>query len=126
MRIPAHQQARIVGRFMHADKVQTAAIGGTNLERILCSALAERHGGHTWFEAREGMGSPFLTTLPLTSTHIWPALTHDKNGAPVRLSGSFSDGRWLCCADLAPKSSHWPYHLLKFDPHGWQQDSDAQ
>ncbi|HTK07880.1 MAG TPA: PAS domain S-box protein [Ktedonobacteraceae bacterium] len=66
MGIPAHQQARIFGRFMRADNAQSSGINGTGLGLYLCHALIEQHGGQLWFESTEGVGSTFFATLPLS------------------------------------------------------------
>ena len=64
MGIPREQQARIFGRFVRAENVQTARIPGTGLGLYLCRELVERHGGHIWFQSEEHAGSTFFFTLP--------------------------------------------------------------
>jgi signal transduction histidine kinase len=65
--IPAHQQARIFGRFVRADNARTAEITGTGLGLYLSRELVERHGGRLWFESMEGEGTAFFLMLPLVA-----------------------------------------------------------
>lgn len=66
MGIPAHQHSLIFGRFMRADNARRSGIGGTGLGLYLCRGLVEQHGGQIWFDSREGKGTTFFVTLPLT------------------------------------------------------------
>lgn len=68
MGIPHAQQVHIFGRFVRADNVRAARIGGTGLGLYLCRELVERHGGHISFESEEGVGSTFFFSLPLTES----------------------------------------------------------
>jgi signal transduction histidine kinase len=61
--IPAHQQARIFGRFERADNARK--IDGTGLGLYICRALVEQHGGRIWFESLEDQGSTFFIALPM-------------------------------------------------------------
>ncbi len=61
--IPAHQQARIFGRFERADNARK--IDGTGLGLYICRALVEQHGGRIWFESVEDQGSTFFIALPM-------------------------------------------------------------
>lgn len=65
--IPAHQQARIFGRFMRADNAQAAGISGTGLGLYLCRALVEQHAGRLWFVSEEGVGTTFFVSIPLVT-----------------------------------------------------------
>ncbi len=60
--IPAHQQARLFGRFARADNARQ--IAGTGLGLYICRALVDLHGGRIWFESVEGRGSTFFMALP--------------------------------------------------------------
>jgi signal transduction histidine kinase len=65
--IPAHEQARIFGRFVRAENARAAEIMGTGLGLYLSRELVERHGGRLWFESTEGEGTSFVLTLPLAA-----------------------------------------------------------
>lgn len=60
--IPAHQKARLFGRFARADNARQ--IAGTGLGLYICQAIVELHGGRIWFESIEGRGSTFFLILP--------------------------------------------------------------
>jgi signal transduction histidine kinase len=64
--IPLEQQPLIFGRFVRADNAREAGISGTGLGLYISRGLIEQHGGELWFESREGMGTTFFVTLPLT------------------------------------------------------------
>lgn len=64
--IPADQQSRIFGRFVRAENARATQITGTGLGLFLSRELVERHGGHLWFESREGAGTTFFLSLPLS------------------------------------------------------------
>ena len=65
--IPAREQARLFGRFVRAENALNEGIGGTGLGLYLCRELIEWHGGHIWFTSKEGAGSTFFISLPMTS-----------------------------------------------------------
>jgi signal transduction histidine kinase len=63
--IPAHEQARIFGRFVRAENARASEIAGTGLGLYLSRELVERHGGRLWFESMEDEGTTFFLSLPL-------------------------------------------------------------
>ena len=65
--IPACEHARLFGRFVRAENALNEGIGGTGLGLYLCRELIEWHGGHIWFTSKEGAGSTFFISLPMTS-----------------------------------------------------------
>jgi PAS domain S-box-containing protein len=66
--IPLEQQRLIFGRFVRADNAREAGIHGSGLGLYISRGLIEQHGGELWFESREGKGTTFFVTLPLTPT----------------------------------------------------------
>jgi PAS domain S-box-containing protein len=64
--IPLEQQRLIFGRFVRADNAREAGINGSGLGLYISRGLIEQHGGELWFESREGKGTTFFATLPLT------------------------------------------------------------
>ena len=62
--IPTQQQAGIFGRFFRAANARL--LPGTGLGLYICRLLAELHGGDTWFESTEGVGTTFYLRLPLS------------------------------------------------------------
>jgi signal transduction histidine kinase len=65
--IPLEQQRLIFGRFVRADNAREAGINGSGLGLYISRGLIEQHGGELWFESREGKGTTFFVTLPLTT-----------------------------------------------------------
>jgi PAS domain S-box-containing protein len=68
--IPHEQQSLIFGRFVRADNAREAGISGSGLGLYISRGLIEQHGGDLWFESREGKGTTFFVTLPLTPTQV--------------------------------------------------------
>jgi PAS domain S-box-containing protein len=75
--IPAHQQARIFGRFVRAENARASEITGTGLGLYLSRELVERHGGRLWFESTEGQGTTFFLTLPLVAPLQQSDISHN-------------------------------------------------
>ena len=80
--IPLEQQSLIFGRFVRADNAHKAGIGGSGLGLYISRGLIEQHGGELWFDSREGKGTTFFVTLPLTQIE---AAHTTEDGASVEL-----------------------------------------
>jgi signal transduction histidine kinase len=63
--IPAHQQARIFGRFVQAENAREREITGTGSGFYLSRELVDLHGGQLWFEFTEGAGTTFFMKIPI-------------------------------------------------------------
>ncbi|NYZ14854.1 response regulator [Azospirillum sp. RWY-5-1] len=64
--IPASRSDRLFKRFGQADTSTTRTHGGTGLGLAVCKALVEMMGGTIGFDSREGHGSTFRFTVPLS------------------------------------------------------------
>jgi len=68
--IPEEYIERIFDKFYRVSGAKQRGTMGTGLGLAVCRGLVEAHGGHIWAENREGGGSIFQFTLPLTKTGI--------------------------------------------------------
>ena len=50
----------------HFSNTGTAMERGTGLGLLLCKEFIEKHGGRIWVDSKEGMGSEFKFTIPLS------------------------------------------------------------
>ena len=62
--IPTKDLPYIFNRFYRAEK--TKGLEGLGLGLFLSRQIVEAHNGRTWVESREGEGSTFFFSLPLT------------------------------------------------------------
>ncbi len=62
--IPADDLPRIFERFYRVDRSRSG--GGTGLGLSIARHLVEAHGGKIWAESREGAGSTFYFTIPIS------------------------------------------------------------
>jgi len=81
--IPEEKQAEIFERFAQADVSTTRRFGGTGLGLTISKQLVTLMGGEIGVRSREGEGSAFWFTLPLTLEQEAPQPPHTE----VDLSG---------------------------------------
>ena len=64
--IPSRDLERVFERFYRVDRARSRATGGTGLGLAIVRHVAHAHGGEVTVESREGEGSAFTLTLPLS------------------------------------------------------------
>lgn len=64
--IPADQQDKIFTKFFRADNVSQKGDSGTGLGLYIAKSIIDHAGGTIRFESKEGEGTTFYVTLPLT------------------------------------------------------------
>lgn len=64
--IPSRDLERIFERFYRVDQARSRATGGTGLGLSIVRHVANNHNGNVFVESREGSGSVFTLSLPLS------------------------------------------------------------
>lgn len=65
--IKPEDQKRIFEKFFQADSSRTREAGGTGVGLFIVRNLVDKQGGKIWVESKEGSGTTFYFTLPLSS-----------------------------------------------------------
>jgi signal transduction histidine kinase len=65
--IPEDAIEQVFDRFFQVESHLTRTHGGMGLGLSIARAMVEMHGGEIWCESKEGVGSLFCFTLPLSS-----------------------------------------------------------
>jgi signal transduction histidine kinase len=67
--IPEHQQKKIFTKLFRADNAKIQDTEGTGLGLYIVKSIVDYSGGKIWFESKEGEGTTFSVSLPLTGMH---------------------------------------------------------
>jgi signal transduction histidine kinase len=65
--IPTDELGQVFERFHRGRQVSSTNYGGLGLGLYITKQIVERHGGSIWVESREGQGTTFSFSLPVTS-----------------------------------------------------------
>ena len=71
--IPASEQEKIFEKFYQVTQDGGLKTKGTGLGLAICKALVELQGGKIWVESKEGCGSTFSFTLPVSGPQHIPS-----------------------------------------------------
>ena len=64
--IPANVHSRIFEKLFRADNAVEMRTDGTGLGLYVVRAIVEQSGGKIWFTSKEGVGTTFFVSIPLT------------------------------------------------------------
>ena len=67
--IPQAERDRLFHRFFRASNAINVHTDGTGLGLFISRDIIEKHGGEIWFETKEGEGTSFHFTLPITQAN---------------------------------------------------------
>ena len=65
--IPKEQQKRVFERFFRAKNALKKITEGSGLGLFITHNIVEAHNGDIWFESKEGQGTTFYITLPISN-----------------------------------------------------------
>src|SRR6056297_278443 len=65
--IPKEQQKRVFERFFRAKNALKKITEGSGLGLFITNNIIEAHNGDIWFESKEGQGTTFYVTLPISN-----------------------------------------------------------
>jgi PAS domain S-box-containing protein len=66
MGIPDHQKDKIFSKMFRADNAKENETDGTGLGLYIIKSIIDQTGGEIWFESKEGEGTSFYITFPIT------------------------------------------------------------
>jgi signal transduction histidine kinase len=72
--IPTDELAQVFERFHRGRQVSSTNYGGLGLGLYITKQIVERHGGTIWVDSREGQGTTFYFSLPVTQIAQQPVL----------------------------------------------------
>lgn len=64
--IPTGQQSRIFEKFFRADNAREKEPDGNGLGLYITKSIVDRANGKIWFDSKEGRGTTFYVSIPLT------------------------------------------------------------
>ena len=70
--IPADEISQVFERFHRGRQVSSTNYGGLGLGLYITRQIVERHGGTIWVESKEGSGTTFYFSLPLSELPVQP------------------------------------------------------
>ncbi|MBX3065833.1 MAG: PAS domain-containing sensor histidine kinase [Anaerolineae bacterium] len=77
--ISAENKKKLFGQFQRIRRKEHMQIKGSGLGLYIVKAVAVRHGGDAWVESKEGAGSTFYISIPLSGSNLINAAEgHDE------------------------------------------------
>lgn len=76
--ISAENKKKLFGQFQRIRRKEHMQVKGSGLGLYIVKAVAVRHGGDAWVESKEGAGSTFYISIPLSGSNLINAVEiHD-------------------------------------------------